>query len=95
MNDIARSISSTGLQQMLQLAVQSVQWTYSIFWRLCPRQGILVWGDGYYNGVIKTRKTGTEEAVPAEKPELSATLRALSTGEANQQAAQAMHCPVA
>jgi hypothetical protein len=23
---------------MLQAAVQSVQWTYSLFWQLCPQQ---------------------------------------------------------
>nr|XP_027189967.1 basic helix-loop-helix protein A isoform X2 [Cicer arietinum] len=26
------------LQNMLQAAVQSVQWTYSLFWQLCPQQ---------------------------------------------------------
>jgi len=27
------------LQSMLRAAVQSVQWTYSLFWQLCPQQG--------------------------------------------------------
>ncbi|CAK8571907.1 unnamed protein product [Lathyrus sativus] len=30
------------LQNMLQAAVQSVQWTYSLFWQICPQQLILV-----------------------------------------------------
>ncbi|KAF2314887.1 hypothetical protein GH714_037068 [Hevea brasiliensis] len=50
---------------MLQ-AVQSVQWTYSLFWQFCPQQGILVWGDGYYNGAIKTRKTVQPMELPGK-----------------------------
>ncbi|XP_047329009.1 transcription factor BHLH42 [Impatiens glandulifera] len=61
---------SSGLQRMLQTAVQSVQWTYSLFWHLCPQQGILVWGDGYYNGAIKTRKTIQPMEVSAEEASL-------------------------
>nr|WKV22687.1 bHLH19 [Bupleurum chinense] len=45
------------LQSMLRAAVQSVHWTYSLFWQFCPQKRVLVWGDGYYNGAIKTRKT--------------------------------------
>ena len=30
--------SSSRLQQTLQSAVQSVQWTYGLFWQLCPQQ---------------------------------------------------------
>lgn len=30
---------SSRLQKMLQAAVQSVQWTYSLFWQICPQQG--------------------------------------------------------
>ncbi|XP_058197863.1 transcription factor BHLH42 isoform X2 [Rhododendron vialii] len=82
---------STRLQSMLQTAVQSVQWTYSLFWQLCPQQGILVWGDGYYNGAIKTRKTVQPMEVSAEEASLqrSQQLRelydSLSAGESNQQ----------
>nr|GMD18584.1 putative anthocyanin transcriptional regulator [Ipomoea batatas] len=56
------SVGSGRLETLLQTAVQSVQWTYSLFWKLCPHNGMLVWSDGYYNGAIKTRKTvqGTE-----------------------------------
>ncbi|KAL7200660.1 hypothetical protein ACSBR1_032560 [Camellia fascicularis] len=82
---------STRLQSMLQTAVQTVQWTYSLFWQLCPQQGILVWGDGYYNGAIKTRKTVQPMEVSAEEASLqrSQQLRelydSLSAGESNQQ----------
>ncbi|PON55299.1 Basic helix-loop-helix transcription factor [Parasponia andersonii] len=81
---------SNQLQTMLQTAVQSVQWTYSLFWQLCPQQGILVWGDGYYNGAIKTRKTVQPMEVSAEEASLqrSQQLRelydSLSAGETNQ-----------
>lgn len=81
---------SSRLQNMLQSAVQAVHWTYSLFWQLCPQQGILVWGDGYYNGAIKTRKTVQPMEVSAEEASLqrSQQLRelydSLSAGESNQ-----------
>ncbi|KAL8143129.1 hypothetical protein V2J09_016161 [Rumex salicifolius] len=77
------------LQQMLQSAVQAVQWTYTIFWQFCPQQGVLVWSDGYYNGAIKTRKTVQPMEVSAEEASLqrSQQLRelydSLSAGETN------------
>ncbi|KAI4301269.1 hypothetical protein L6164_034563 [Bauhinia variegata] len=80
---------SSRLQSMLQAAVQSVQWTYSLFWQLCPQQGILIWADGYYNGAIKTRKTVQPMEVTAEEASLqrSQQLRelydSLSAGETN------------
>nr|XP_010906882.1 basic helix-loop-helix protein A isoform X2 [Elaeis guineensis] len=83
---------STKLQQTLQEVVQSVQWTYSLFWQLCPQQGILVWGEGYYNGAIKTRKTvqpmevSTEEASLQRSQQLRELYESLSAGEANQPA---------
>ncbi|XP_014495284.1 basic helix-loop-helix protein A [Vigna radiata var. radiata] len=79
------------LQTMLRSAVQSVQWTYSLFWQLCPQQGILTWGDGYYNGAIKTRKTvqamevSTEEASLQRSEQLRELYESLSAGEANSQ----------
>ncbi|KAK7378346.1 hypothetical protein VNO80_03785 [Phaseolus coccineus] len=79
------------LQSMLRAAVQSVQWTYSLFWQLCPQQGILTWGDGYYNGAIKTRKTvqamevSTEEASLQRSEQLRELYESLSAGEANAQ----------
>ncbi|WOL00717.1 basic helix-loop-helix protein A-like [Canna indica] len=77
------------LQQTLQAVVQSIQWTYSLFWQLCPQQGILVWGDGYYNGAIKTRKTvqpvevSTEEAALQRSQQLRELYESLSTADAN------------
>ncbi|CAM8923164.1 unnamed protein product [Rhodiola kirilowii] len=78
------------LQSLLQASVQSIQWTYSLFWQLCPQNGNLVWADGYYNGAIKTRKTIQSMEVSAEEASLqrSQQLRelydSLSAGEANE-----------
>ncbi|GMI76084.1 TRANSPARENT TESTA 8 [Hibiscus trionum] len=83
---------SSRLQKMLQAAVQSVQWTYSLFWQICPQQGILIWTDGYYNGAIKTRKTvqpmevSTEEASLQRSQQLRELYESLSSGETNQPA---------
>ncbi|KAF9682870.1 hypothetical protein SADUNF_Sadunf05G0153000 [Salix dunnii] len=83
---------SSRLQTMLQAAVQSVQWTYSLFWQMCPQQGILLWGDGYYNGPIKTRKTvqpmevTTEEASLQRSQQLRELYDSLSIGETSQPA---------
>nr|AHY20033.1 bHLH protein [Tulipa fosteriana] len=77
--------SSNNLQQLLQSVVQSVRSTYSVFWQLCPRQQVLVWGGGYYNGVIKTRKTvqavevSTEEASLQRSQQLRELYEALAT----------------
>ncbi|XP_074312150.1 transcription factor BHLH42 isoform X2 [Silene latifolia] len=79
------------LQQMLQSAVQAVQWTYSLFWQFCPQQGILQWAAGYYNGAIKTRKTvqpsmdvTTEEVSFQRSQQLRELYDSLSAGESNQ-----------
>ncbi|KAJ0025748.1 hypothetical protein Pint_07075 [Pistacia integerrima] len=80
---------SSRLQSILQEAVQSVQWTHSLFWQICPQQGILIWGDGYYNGAIKTRKTvqpmevSAEEASPQRSQQLRELYDSLSAGETN------------
>ncbi|XP_028804153.1 basic helix-loop-helix protein A [Neltuma alba] len=77
------------LQTLLQATVQSVQWTYSLFWQPCPQQGILVWADGYYNGAIKTRKTvqpvevSAEEASLQRSQQLRELYESLSAGETN------------
>ncbi|XP_031402895.1 transcription factor BHLH42-like isoform X2 [Punica granatum] len=87
---MAAASSSNCLQSTLQAAVQSVKWTYSLFWQICPQQGILIWGDGYYNGPIKTRKTVQPMEVSAEEASLqrSQQLRelydSLSACETNQ-----------
>ncbi|PPD93617.1 hypothetical protein GOBAR_DD09448 [Gossypium barbadense] len=81
---------SNRLRNMLQGAVQSVQWTYSLFWQICPQQGILVWSDGYYNGAIKTRKTlqpmevSAEDAALQRSQQLRELYDSLSAGESNQ-----------
>ncbi|XP_022771095.1 basic helix-loop-helix protein A-like [Durio zibethinus] len=83
---------SSRLQNMLQAAVQSVQWTYSLFWQICPQQRILIWSDGYYNGAIKTRKTvqpmevSAEEASLQRSQQLRELYESLSAGETNQPA---------
>ncbi|MCL7026445.1 hypothetical protein MKW94_024971 [Papaver nudicaule] len=88
---VAHQPSNSRLQTMLQSAVQAVQWTYSLFWQVCPQQGrILVWGDGYYNGAIKTRKTvqpvevSTEEASLQRSQQLRELYESLSAEETNQ-----------
>nr|ABE67978.1 myc-like anthocyanin regulatory protein [Caragana jubata] len=46
------------MKEQLALAVRSIQWSYAIFWSESTNQpGVLNWGEGYYNGDIKTRKT--------------------------------------
>ncbi|XP_063938825.1 transcription factor BHLH42 isoform X5 [Daucus carota subsp. sativus] len=81
---------SNAHQNMLQAAVQAVNWTYSLFWQLSPeKQRVLVWGDGYYNGAIKTRKTvnsvevSTEEASLERSQQLRELYDSLSTGDLN------------
>ncbi|KAL1832852.1 hypothetical protein ACET3Z_002503 [Daucus carota] len=81
---------SNAHQNMLQAAVQAVNWTYSLFWQLCTeKQRVLVWGDGYYNGAIKTRKTvnsvevSTEEASLERSQQLRELYDSLSTGDLN------------
>ncbi|CAN6481990.1 unnamed protein product [Victoria cruziana] len=84
--------SSARLQRQLQAVVQSVQWTYSVFWQVCPQQGVLLWCDGHYNGAIKTRKTvqpmevTTEEACSQRSQQLRELYESLSIGETNQPA---------
>ncbi|KAJ6872824.1 hypothetical protein NC651_031835 [Populus alba x Populus x berolinensis] len=50
------------LRKQLAVAVRSVQWSYAVFWSQSTRQqGVLEWGDGFYNGDIKTRKVEAME----------------------------------
>ncbi|KAL8159982.1 hypothetical protein V2J09_001519 [Rumex salicifolius] len=56
------------LRKQLRVAVRSVQWSYAVFWSLSrTQQGVLEWGEGYYNGDIKTRKTVPTTEVNADK----------------------------
>ncbi|KFK32044.1 hypothetical protein AALP_AA6G192900 [Arabis alpina] len=80
------------LQELLKAAVQSVEWTYSLFWQLCPQQRVLVWGNGYYNGAIKTRKTTqpkevtTEEAALERSQQIRELYETLLAGESSTEA---------
>ncbi|GAV83868.1 HLH domain-containing protein/bHLH-MYC_N domain-containing protein [Cephalotus follicularis] len=56
------------LKKQLALAVRSIQWSYAMFWSISVRQpGVLEWGDGYYNGDIKTRKTVQSMEINADQ----------------------------
>ncbi|KAL4621939.1 hypothetical protein ACB092_06G263200 [Castanea dentata] len=56
------------LRKQLAVAVRSIQWSYAIFWSLSTtQQGVLKWGDGYYNGDIKTMKTVQTGELKADK----------------------------
>nr|BCU83576.1 basic helix-loop-helix transcription factor [Dianthus caryophyllus] len=88
---IHQSKENGQLQEILQSAVQAVQWTYSLFWQFCPQQGMLIWADGYYNGSIKTRKTvqpsmevSTEEVTFQKSLQLRELYNSLSAGESSQ-----------
>ncbi|EXB37347.1 hypothetical protein L484_024273 [Morus notabilis] len=81
------------LKKQLALAVRSIQWSYAIFWSISARQpGVLEWGEGYYNGDIKTRKTVQAVELNADQiglqrsEQLRALYESLSAGEANPQA---------
>ncbi|KAJ8768590.1 hypothetical protein K2173_022710 [Erythroxylum novogranatense] len=81
------------LKRQLALAVRSIQWSYAIFWSISSGQpGVLEWGDGYYNGDIRTRKTVQSIELNADQLSLqrSEQLRelyeSLSAGEASSQA---------
>ncbi|KAK8687499.1 hypothetical protein V6N13_086311 [Hibiscus sabdariffa] len=81
------------LRKQLALSVRSIQWSYGIFWSISATQpGVLEWGDGYYNGDIKTRKTVQSLELNADQLSLqrSEQLRelyeSLSAGESSPQA---------
>ncbi|KAJ6714456.1 TRANSCRIPTION FACTOR TT8 [Salix viminalis] len=81
------------LKTKLALAVRSIQWSYAIFWSISERQpGVLKWGDGYYNGDIKTRKTiqsielNEDELGLQRSEQLRELYKSLSIGEASPQA---------
>ncbi|KAF3565740.1 hypothetical protein DY000_02012294 [Brassica cretica] len=56
------------LKKHLAISVRNIQWSYGIFWSVSSSQpGLLEWGDGYYNGDIKTRKTVQASQVKADQ----------------------------
>ncbi|RVX09227.1 Transcription factor GLABRA 3 [Vitis vinifera] len=80
------------LRNQLALAVRNIQWSYAIFWSISTRQpGVLEWGDGYYNGDIKTRKTVQAVEFNADQmglqrsEQLRELYESLSIGESNPQ----------
>ncbi|KAK9265379.1 hypothetical protein L1049_003529 [Liquidambar formosana] len=81
------------LRKQLAVAVRSIQWSYAIFWSVSTRQpGVLQWGDGYYNGDIKTRKTVQSVELNADQmglqrsEQLRELYESLAAGESNPQA---------
>nr|WIE96204.1 basic helix-loop-helix transcription factor [Loropetalum chinense var. rubrum] len=81
------------LRKQLAVAVRSIQWSYAIFWSVSTRQpGVLEWGDGYYNGDIKTRKTVQAVELNADQlglqrsEQLRELYESLADGESNPQA---------
>ncbi|ERM95037.1 transcription factor EGL1 isoform X1 [Amborella trichopoda] len=88
-----RGVQVNLLRRRLGSAVQGLQWSYGIFWTLSSQhQGVLEWGDGYYNGDIKTRKTVQPMELTPEEMGLQRSLQlrelyaSLSMGESSQQA---------
>ncbi|KAM6587843.1 hypothetical protein CsatA_010448 [Cannabis sativa] len=80
-------------KKQLALAVRSIQWSYAIFWSISSTQpGVLEWGDGYYNGDIKTRKTVQAMELNADQmgfqrsEQLRELYESLSAGETSPQA---------
>lgn len=80
------------LKKQLALAVRKIQWSYGIFWSISTRQpGVLEWGDGYYNGDIKTRKTiqavelNTDQIGMQRSEQLRELYESLSAGESSPQ----------
>ncbi|KAL7167554.1 hypothetical protein ACSBR2_038087 [Camellia fascicularis] len=81
------------LRNQLAVAVRTIQWSYAIFWSNSSRQpGVLEWGDGYYNGDIKTRKTVQAVEFNADQlglqrsEQLRELYESLSAGESSPQA---------
>ncbi|XP_010545729.1 PREDICTED: transcription factor EGL1 [Tarenaya hassleriana] len=78
------------LKKQLAVAVRSIQWSYGIFWSVSATQpGVLEWGDGYYNGDIKTRKTIQTAEIKADQlglqrsEQLRELFESLSAGESS------------
>ncbi|PRQ58069.1 putative transcription factor bHLH family [Rosa chinensis] len=83
------------LRKQFAVAVRSIKWSYAIFWSLSTtQQGVLEWGEGYYNGDIKTRKTVEGIEPKADKiglqrnEQLRELYKALLEGESTDQQAK-------
>ncbi|CAH9120869.1 unnamed protein product [Cuscuta epithymum] len=80
------------LREKLGATARDIEWTYAIFWSISSSQtGVLEWGDGYYNGDIKTRKTVQATEISADQLGLQRTdqlrelYESLLAGEAKPQ----------
>ncbi|ESQ46820.1 hypothetical protein EUTSA_v10027709mg [Eutrema salsugineum] len=63
-----RTSAPENLKKQLAVSVRRIQWSYAIFWSVSASQsGVLEWGDGYYNGDIKTRKTIQASEIKADQ----------------------------
>jgi len=51
-------ICQSRLRLQMKAALQSIGWTYSIFWKFSAKQGRLVWNNGFFNGDFKTKEIG-------------------------------------
>nr|QDS02912.1 basic helix-loop-helix [Narcissus tazetta subsp. chinensis] len=92
MAQIQDGMQEKNLRKQLAATVTNIQWSYAIFWSASGgEQGVLTWGDGYYNGDIKTRKTTQSMDFKADQTGLhrSEQLRelyeSLLADESNQQ----------
>ncbi|KAK7318227.1 hypothetical protein RJT34_02926 [Clitoria ternatea] len=80
------------MKKQLALALRSIQWSYGIFWTDSTTQpGVLSWGEGYYNGDIKTRKTSQGVELNADQiglqrsEQLRELFKSLKTAEVSPQ----------
>lgn len=51
-------ICQSRLRLQMKAALQSIGWTYSIFWKFSAQQGRLVWNNGFFNGDFETKEIG-------------------------------------
>ncbi|ANM71157.1 Helix-loop-helix DNA-binding domain superfamily [Arabidopsis thaliana x Arabidopsis arenosa] len=85
-----RTTVPENLKKHLAVSVRNIQWSYGIFWSVSASQsGVLEWGDGYYNGDIKTRKTIQASEIKADQlglrrsEQLSELYESLSVAESS------------
>ncbi|XP_028767443.1 transcription factor GLABRA 3 isoform X2 [Neltuma alba] len=81
------------LKKQLALAVRSIQWSYAVYWSGSPNNpGAFEWGEGYYNGDIKTRKTSQAVELNSDQiglrrsEQLRDLYESLATAESSPQA---------
>lgn len=53
-------ISPSRLRFQMKAALQSIGWTYSVFWKFSAEPGILIWSNGFFNGDFKPKEIGQE-----------------------------------